>query len=300
MLEPVVVTPRAQATAALTTSPWAPLVAISGQHQVLLYNTDNLELAGVLPYKEGFVEALSFSRNGQLVVAGGGRGGKFGKVVAWGGENRQTRLRSRRGARHGAGVRPQCRSLHRGARRAVAPGQTLQHRRWQPDQGDQKAHRLGDCRAVFPGWRAGGHGDRAGGLFVWEAKTGNEFFSLPGHTGAIAAVSWRDDANILASASEDGTIRLWEMNEGKEVKKWTAHGGGVQSMAFTHDGRIVSCGRDNNVKIFDQNGGQKVAHTVCRPSAGGDVFSAQWRAVHRGGLVGEGVGLERRRWQDRR
>ena len=82
-LEPVVQTAKANAITALATSPWAPLVAIGGQKQVLLYNSDTLDLIGVLPFPEGVPHVLKFSRNGSLLLAGGGRGGKSGKVVLW-------------------------------------------------------------------------------------------------------------------------------------------------------------------------------------------------------------------------
>ena len=64
-------------------SPWAPLVALAAQKQVLLYNTDTLELVGVLPFPEGFPAIVRFSHNGSLLIAGGGIGAKLGHVVIW-------------------------------------------------------------------------------------------------------------------------------------------------------------------------------------------------------------------------
>ena len=259
LLEPVITTRRAAATAALASSPWAPVVAISGQRQVLLYNTDTLELAGVLPFTDGAIESLTFSRNGRLVVAGTGIGGKSGKVVAWEvttgktafevGEERDTVLAADLSADQSVVA------LGGPSRRVklygTADGALIK---------DIKKHTDWVTALQFsPDGVLLATGDRAGGLHVWEGRTGNEYFALPGHTGAITAVSWRADSNILASASEDGTIRLWEMNEGKEVKKWNAHGGGVQSVAFTHDGRLVSCGRDRHVKVWNQEGAQAAA-----------------------------------------
>ncbi|MDG2122106.1 MAG: hypothetical protein P8J87_00320, partial [Verrucomicrobiales bacterium] len=75
-LEPEVVTARATVVADIATSPWAPVIAVTGQKQVLLHHSDSLELLGVLPYPEGFPMTLTFSRSGKLVVAGGGRHGK--------------------------------------------------------------------------------------------------------------------------------------------------------------------------------------------------------------------------------
>ena len=60
--------------------------------------------------------------------------------------------------------------------------------------------------------------DRNGGLFVWEARTGNPFYTLDGHKQEITSLSWRADGNVLLSASEEGAVRTWEMINGKQVR----------------------------------------------------------------------------------
>src|ERR1700677_5043356 len=67
----------------LTTEPFVPLVAVAGHKQVLLYRTTDYHLVGVLPFPEGLIYVLKFSRNGDLLLAGGGRGGQSGIAVAW-------------------------------------------------------------------------------------------------------------------------------------------------------------------------------------------------------------------------
>jgi hypothetical protein len=78
-LEPFVRTARPNALTALGASPWAPLVAVGGQKQIILYNTETLEPLGILPFPEGFPAIIRFSRNGQLLLTGGGLGGKSGR-----------------------------------------------------------------------------------------------------------------------------------------------------------------------------------------------------------------------------
>src|SRR4051812_3095996 len=81
--DPVLTTSKANAVIALAASPWAPLVAVGSQKQVLLFHGDTMELLGVLPFPYGTPTVLKFSRNGGLLLAGGGRGGQSGKVVVW-------------------------------------------------------------------------------------------------------------------------------------------------------------------------------------------------------------------------
>src|SRR5262249_12875430 len=68
---------------AMAASPWAPLIAVAGHKQVLLYRSADHHLMGVLPFPEGAIYVLKFSRNGDLLLAGGGRGGESGIAVAW-------------------------------------------------------------------------------------------------------------------------------------------------------------------------------------------------------------------------
>jgi WD40 repeat protein len=97
-------------------------------------------------------------------------------------------------------------------------------------------------------------GDRNGGLMLWEASTGNELFALNGHKAAITAITWRGDSEMVLSASEDGTMKLWKAADGSSLRSINGHSGGVLAARFGQDGRIVSCGRDNKVQIWETTG----------------------------------------------
>lgn len=255
-LAPVVHTATTSAVTALATSPWAPLAAVAGQKQVLLYNTQTLELLGVLPFPEGVPHVLKFSRSGGLLLAGGGQGGALGRVVVW---NVKT------------------------GERVFEVGDELDVVLAADISADQSMIALGgparvvrvystaDSKLLYelrkhtdwihtiefsPDGVLLATGDRSGGVLVWEARTGREYLNLVAHKGAISSVSWRIDSNVLATASEDASIRLWEMHNGKQIKNWNAHGGGTASVEFARDGRVVSCGRDRVAKLWDQNGKQ--------------------------------------------
>jgi hypothetical protein len=253
-LDPVVRARRPAAVTALAASPWAPLVAVAGQHQVLLYNTDTGSPVGVLPFEPGAVNVLRFSRNGKLLLAGGGRGGQSGKVVVW---NVETGEKVIEVGQEADAILAADISADQTQIAVGGPGKVV--RVYSTKDGsvlrEIKKHTDWIYAVEYsPDGVLLATGDRNGGLFVWEAFTGREYFALRGHTAAVTAVSWRDDANVLSSCSEDGTARLWEMENGNPIKSWGAHGGGALSINYSHDGRIVTAGRDRLVKVWDGNG----------------------------------------------
>ena len=253
-LEPVVRTARADAVTALACSPWAPLCAVGGQKEILLYNTDTLDLIGVLPFPEGEAHVLKFSRNGGLLLAGGGHAGKSGKVVLWNvttGE-RIIEVGDENDSVLAADVSPDQTQVALGG-----PSKVVRVYSTKDGKMIYEIRKHTDWITALeysPDGVLLTSGDRVGGLFVWEAFTGREYFSLRGHTAAITEVSWRSDGNVCASASEDGTVHLWEMENGNSIKTWGAHGGGTESVRYARDGRIVTAGRDRLVKLWDGNG----------------------------------------------
>lgn len=255
VLEPLVSPKRSPDANTIATSPWAPLVAVGAQKQVLIYNTTNLQLLGVIPY-DGQVNSLRFSRNGQLLAIGGGKSALKGNVLVWNlveGEP-VTTVGDELDAVLACDISPDQSMVALGGPQRVvrvystSSGELLyeivKHTEW------ITALEFSPDGALLV------TGDRNGGLHTWEAMTGREYMTLKGHTKAITSVSWRSDSNLIASGSEDTTIRLWELNGGKQIKSWGGHGGGTLSIEFARDGRIASCGRDKVCKIWDQQGKQ--------------------------------------------
>lgn len=254
--EPVLRSARPGATTAIATSPWAPLVAVAGQKQILLYHSETGELLGVLPFLEGVPHVLKFSRNGALLLAGGGHGAHSGRVAVFDVKS------GRRVVTVGEELDSVLAADINDTNTLVALGGPQRVVRIYNTADGSLAHEIRKhtdwvyAVEFSPDGVLLATADRGGGLFVWEAETAREFLALPGHTAAVTDVSWRSDSNILASASEDTTVRLWEMNDGKQVKSWGAHGGGTATVDFTHDGRIVTGGRDKTAKTWDGDGKQ--------------------------------------------
>jgi WD40 repeat protein len=45
---------------------------------------------------------------------------------------------------------------------------------------------------------------------LWDARTGREVFELRGHSGPVLALAFSPDGNVLATGSDDHTIRSWD------------------------------------------------------------------------------------------
>ncbi len=251
-LEPTVHTQALNAVVALAASPWAPLVAVGGQKQVVLYNTETLQTLGILPFPEGFPSILRFSRNGKLLLTGGGLGGKSGEVVLWDiatGERAGT-VGNEFDTVLGADLSPDQAHVALGG-----PGKLLKIYATKDGKLEFSLKKHTDwitAIAYSPDGKYLASADRNGGIVVWEAGTATEFNTLPGHKVAVTALAFMP--GVLASASEDGTIVLWDIKEAKEIRKWNAHAGGAEWVDFTPDGRLVSCGRDHLAKAWDQTG----------------------------------------------
>jgi hypothetical protein len=262
-LEPVVRTPAVDACASLATSPWAPLAAVCGQKQVLLYRTDSMELAGVLPFPEGRPHVVNFSRGGGLVLAGGGVGAASGRVAIWdlrSGRRLRT-LGDELDAVLAADISPDQRLV-------VLGGPPRVPRIYSIETGE-KLHDLGKhtdwilAASFSPDGALLATADRAGGVFVWEAATGRDYLTIPAHPAAVTSLAWRADSNMLATGCDDGQIRLFEPENGTQVKAWAAHGGGVAALEFTRDGRLASIGRDKTPKLWKPDGSQERAFEAC-------------------------------------
>jgi len=91
----------------------------------------------------------------------------------------------------------------------------------------------------------------------------NLLYTLRGHRDWVNSVAVSPDERILASGSEDNTIKLWDINTGKILrtfkKGWwqKGHEGPVRTVIFSPDGHFfVSGSDDNTIKFWELKTGK--------------------------------------------
>jgi WD40 repeat protein len=107
-------------------------------------------------------------------------------------------------------------------------------------------------------------GGEDGTVWLSDTNTGQPLIVLPGHSAAVRSVAWRPHDRAsgdgggdelvqrLASASDDGTVRIWDGDDLQPVgAPLTGHPEGALSVAWSVDGtELASSGGDGTARIW--------------------------------------------------
>ena len=145
-------------------------------------------------------------------------------------------------------------------------------------------------------------------IHLWDPHTNQLLKTLIGHTEPVNSVVFSPDGEIIASASDDRTIRLWSVNTRKLFKTLMGHTDSVSRVVFSSDGEtIASAGNDRTIRLWNANTGELIktltghvenVNTVAFSPDGKTIASGSGRLVYfgRGEDTGTCIGQEIRLW----
>ncbi|NJN85349.1 MAG: WD40 repeat domain-containing protein [Leptolyngbyaceae cyanobacterium SL_7_1] len=89
-------------------------------------------------------------------------------------------------------------------------------------------------------------------ITLWNPQTQQIRQTLAGHRGIVRSLSFSADGQILASGSDDTTIRLWDVSTGELIQTLEGHTAPVLSVVLSADGAtLVSGSADQSVRLWN-------------------------------------------------
>jgi WD40 repeat protein len=104
------------------------------------------------------------------------------------------------------------------------------------------------------------------------------------HNATVYRVKFSPDGSLIASANLDGTVKLWR-RDGRLVKSWQAHPAAVWDVAFSPQGnRIVSASDDNTLNVWQLDGTLVATLKGHQTTVRGVAFSPQGNLIASAGF----------------
>ncbi|MFM6252030.1 MAG: WD40 repeat domain-containing protein, partial [Dolichospermum sp.] len=80
---------------------------------------------------------------------------------------------------------------------------------------------------------------------TWDLETGQEKFTLLGHSHWVRAIAVTPDGKTAISGSGDNAIKTWDLETGQEKFTLSGHSDWVNTVTITPDGKTVISGSDD-------------------------------------------------------
>jgi WD40 repeat protein len=82
---------------------------------------------------------------------------------------------------------------------------------------------------------------------VWDATSSATTRIYEGHSGRVNRVAWSRNGKLLASASNDNTVRVWDPVSGTTLFIYNQHFDRVMDVAWSPDGKQLASADAANI-----------------------------------------------------
>ncbi|HSG46097.1 MAG TPA: WD40 repeat domain-containing protein [Anaerolineales bacterium] len=94
-------------------------------------------------------------------------------------------------------------------------------------------------------------------IMVWDLETSELLHTVEGPASRILDVALSHNGELLAAASEDGTVHLWQSNDDNSHRILEGHTDGVSQVTFSPSGGLLASGGvDRSVRIWRVDRGE--------------------------------------------
>jgi len=104
------------------------------------------------------------------------------------------------------------------------------------------------------------------GTFLWRPREGRLVRVLDDGGGKVDAAAFSPDGTLLATAGEDGAVRVWTVDDGDRLYYFSGHTNPVVAVAWSPDGRFLAdASLDRTAHVSEVKGvevGERVANLV--------------------------------------
>jgi len=110
-----------------------------------------------------------------------------------------------------------------------------------------------------------------GPVVVYEAASGRILFDLSGHDFGTAALAFHPADPLLATAGQDGKIRLWGTILGQKRAAFDGGAAWVEKLAWSPDGKQLASAAGKKVRIWELATGDMLREYTAHPATIADI-----------------------------
>ncbi len=243
---------------AVELSPDGTLLATSGYHEVLLWNTADGSLVRRISNMAERITDLDFHPDGDRLAIAAGTPGQMGEalIVKASDGSVVSELITVEDAMFGVAFSPDgTRLVACGADRAIRlfDTETSEEQTVIEDHADW----VMDIAWSPDGTKlASASRDKTAKLF--DAATGDALVTFNKHGEVVFGVTFLPDGKTVATSGRDKMLRLWTIEKGDQSHEIGGYGGDVFQVHALPDGRLISCSADKTARLHTSADGKEV------------------------------------------